>query len=145
VDFAIAAGMMVVLMFGYHTAPGWPLLLVPVWMLILFAMSTGIGLITAALSVSYRDVQYIVPVFMQMLLYASPVAYGASSIPKSIKPFYYLNPLSPVLEGFRWSLLNTKTGPDWHYVMYSAATAAVLMVMGAFGFKRMERRFADVV
>jgi lipopolysaccharide transport system permease protein len=104
----------------------------------------GIGLITSALTVSYRDVGYILPVFMQMLMYASPVAYGVSNVPAAIKPYYDANPLSPVLEGFRWSLLNTSQ-PRWPYVGYSAGVAVVLLVAGAFSFKRMERKFADVV
>jgi lipopolysaccharide transport system permease protein len=144
VDFGVAAVMMVVLMIGYHTAPGWPLLWVPLWMVLLLAMSMGIGLVTAALMVTYRDVAYILPVFMQMLLYASPVAYGVSSVPKSMLMFYYVNPVSPILEGFRWSLLGTSM-PDWRFVGYAAGVSVVLMVAGAFGFKRMERRFADVV
>src|ERR1035437_6427426 len=144
VDFAVAAAMMVVLMVGYHVVPGSGLLFLPLWMVILFAMSVGIGLITSALTVSYRDVGYILPVFMQMLMYASPVAYGVSNVPPSIKPFYYFNPISPVLEGFRWSLLNT-SAPQWPYVAYSAALATLVLLVGAFSFTRMERRFADVV
>lgn len=144
VDFAVALAMLAVMLVIYHITPSWPLIFLPLWMAILLAMSVGIGLITAALTVSYRDVQYILPVFMQMLMYASPVAYGVGSVPASIKPFYYLNPMSPALEGFRWSLLNTSQ-PNWNYVAYSAATALVLLLAGAFSFKRMERRFADVI
>jgi lipopolysaccharide transport system permease protein len=144
VDFGVAAAMMVVLMFAYHSVPGLGLLLLPLWIAILLAMSIGIGLITSALTVNYRDVSYILPVFMQMLMYASPVAYGVTSVPESIKPFYFVNPVSPVLEGFRWSLLNTSQ-PTWPYVGYSAAVSLFLLVAGAFSFKRMERKFADVV
>lgn len=144
VDSGIAAAMLVGLMFYYHTFPGIGILLLPVWIAILLAMSMGIGLITSALTVSYRDVGYILPVFLQMLMYASPVAYGVSNVPASIKPYYYANPLSPVLEGFRWSLLNT-SAPAWQPVVYAAALALVLLVLGAFSFKRMERKFADVV
>ena len=75
VDFAVAAAMMVVMMVMYHVHPTMSLLLLPVWMAVLLLLSLGIGLITAALTVSYRDVQYILPVAMQILLYASPIAY----------------------------------------------------------------------
>lgn len=144
VDSGIAAAMLVGLMFYYHTFPGLGILLLPVWIAILLAMSMGIGLITSALTVSYRDVGYILPVFLQMLMYASPVAYGVSNVPASIKPYYYANPLSPVLEGFRWSLLNT-SAPAWQPVAYAAALSLFLLAVGAFSFKRMERKFADVV
>ena len=83
VDFAVAAGMMTVLMLIYGVAPGWGLLLLPVLMGLLLMLALGIGLCTAALSVSYRDVQYIVPVFMQILLYASPIAYAVSAVPRA--------------------------------------------------------------
>lgn len=144
VDFGVAAVMMACLLVVYHVTPGLPMLLLPFWMAILLAMSMGVGLIFSALTVDYRDVGYILPVFMQMLVYASPVAYGVSSIPDSIKPFYAVNPVSPLLEGFRWSLLNTAQ-PNWLNVAYSAAVAVTLLVAGTFSFKRMERRFADVV
>ena len=146
VDFAVAAAMMVVLMFAFHWGPGViPLLLLPLWMAILIAMSVGIGLVTSALTVSYRDVQYILPVFLQIAMYASPVAYAVSAIHDPwVKIFYTMNPLTPVLEGFRWSLLNTAP-PTWPLVGYSAAIAVILLIAGAFSFKRMERRFADVV
>lgn len=144
VDSGIAAAMLVGLMFYYHTFPGLGILLLPVWIAILLAMSMGIGLITSALTVSYRDVGYILPVFLQMLMYASPVAYGVSNVPASIKPYYYANPLSPVLEGFRWSLLNT-SAPAWQPVAYAAGLSLFLLAVGAFSFKRMERKFADVV
>jgi lipopolysaccharide transport system permease protein len=153
-DFGVAAMMLVGLMIYFHmtgdasarlhTTPGWPMLLVPVWMALLLLMSMGIGLVTAGLTVTYRDVQYIMPVVLSLMMYASPVAYGASNVPESIKPFFYLNPMTPLLEGFRWSLLNTDA-PDWRYVGFSAAAALVVMAWGAFSFKRMERRFADVV
>jgi lipopolysaccharide transport system permease protein len=144
VDFGVGLVMLAAMLVFKHIVPGWPLLLLPLWIAILVGFSMGIGLISAALTVSYRDVQYILPVFLQMFMYASPVAYGISSVPPSIKPFYYLNPLSPALEGFRWSLLNTSQ-PQWAYVGYSTAVSIMLLLGGAFSFKRMERRFADVI
>ena len=77
VDFAVAAAMLVVLMFICHRVPSWPVLLLPIWMAILLMAALGVGLCTAALAVSYRDVQYILPVALQALLYASPVAYAS--------------------------------------------------------------------
>jgi lipopolysaccharide transport system permease protein len=118
---------------------------VPVWVALVAALALGAGLVAAALTVSYRDVQYILPVFTQMLLYASPVAYAASKVPGEWRWAYYLNPLAPLLEAFRWSLLGTPTPPPWGYVAYAAAVSAGALVWGAFAFKRMERRFADVI
>jgi lipopolysaccharide transport system permease protein len=148
IDFAVAMAMMVLMMAVAHRAPGWPLLLLPLWMLILLMTALGIGLCTAALAVSYRDVQYILPVFLQILLYASPIAYGLSKalskLSPAMQPLYLMNPLAGPLEAFRWSLLNT-TRPPMICLLYAAAVSVVLFLVGAFSFKRMERKFADVI
>jgi lipopolysaccharide transport system permease protein len=145
VDFGIAAVLMAGLLVSHRIAPGWGLLLLPIWVALIAALALGVGLVTAALTVSYRDVQYILPVFTQMLLYASPVAYPASEVPAEWRSAYFLNPLAPLLEGFRWSLFGTTTPPPWGSVGYAAAVAAGVLLWGAFAFKRMERRFADVI
>src|SRR5258708_16902868 len=107
VDFAVTAGLMSVLLLLYGVAPGWGLLLLPTWMALLLMLALGFGLGAAALAVSYRDVPYIIPVFLQMLLYASPIAYPLSAVPMPIRAVYLLNPLSVPLEGFHASLFHT--------------------------------------
>ena len=144
VDFSVAAGMMVVLLVAYRWPPPLALLLLPLWLLILAAVALGLGMWTAALSVSYRDVQYVLPVFTQILLYASPVPYGASAVPHRLLAVYYLNPLSAPLEAVRWSLLGTAPPPA-KWLAFSAAAAAVALGFGLVAFKRMERKFADVI
>jgi lipopolysaccharide transport system permease protein len=144
VDFAVAAGMMGVLLIAYRWTPPPALLLLPVWLAILAAIALGFGLWTAALSVSYRDVQYILPVVTQILLYASPVPYGASAVPKRLLAVYYLNPLSAPLEAVRWSLLGTAP-PPIKWLAYAAVLAAAVLAAGLVAFKRMERKFADVI
>lgn len=144
IDFAVAAGMMTVLMVAYHVVPGPRLLLLPVFAALLVGLSVSIGMITSALMVTYRDVQYIVPVFVQILLYASPVAYAVSAVPARLQTVYYLNPLSPMLDAFRWSLLGTGT-PNWSGLGYALVVTVGLLFAGAVSFRRMERRFADVI
>jgi lipopolysaccharide transport system permease protein len=144
VDFAVAAGLMVIMMIVYGVAPGWALLLTPIWLGLLLAIALGIGLCAAALTVSYRDVQYILPVFLQILLYASPVAYSVSAVPQNLRVFYYMNPLTGPLEALRSSILGRPL-PGWPMLAGAGAAAVVLMVMGMAGFKRMERKFADVI
>ena len=145
IDFAVAGAMLVVLMAIYRVPPAMSLLALPLWILLLLMLSAGIGLWTAALTVSYRDVQYILPVLMQVLLYVSPAGYLAYKVvPARYQPYYFLNPLAGVLEGMRWSLLNTPH-PQWRYVIYSAVISLALLLAGAFMFKRMERKFADVI
>lgn len=149
VDFAVAAGMLIVLMIIYHCPLGLPLLLLPIWMAVLLLLALGIGLCSAALSVSYRDVQYILPVFLQILLYASPVAYALSFVLKKLHhqwavTLYLANPLSSVLEAFRWSVLDV-TPPPPLALLYSVCFGLAMFLIGAYSFKRMERKFADVI
>lgn len=144
VDFACSAAVLAVLVAFNGIAPTWNLLLLPVWMAILLMLALGIGFITTSLAVFYRDVQFILPVFVQILFYASPVAYSVDLVPERFRVVYYLNPLSGVLDAFRWSVLGVgelRVGP----VFYSGIVSAVLLLVGAFSFKRMERRFSDMI
>jgi len=143
-DFAVALCMLVIIMAVTHVAPGIGLLLLPIWMFLLLLLSTGAGLFAASLMVSYRDIQYILPVVTQFLLYASPVAYTVSHISPRLQTLYLLNPISSLLEAFRWSLLNRGT---LHPVMigYAALFSVAVFFFGAYTFRLMERRFADVI
>ena len=144
IDFFVALGMMAVLMIAYHVYPGVGIVLLPVWLLLLIMLAMGFGLFAAALMVSYRDVQYILPVVTQFLLYASPIAYALSAVPARLRGVYMLNPLSGLLEAFRWSLLG-RGEVGLGYLSYSAVFSLLVFVSGSFAFKRMERRFADVI
>jgi len=144
VDFVVAMVMMVVLLALRGVMPGWELLLLPMWMALLLMLSLGVGLVAASLMVAYRDVAYVLPVVVQLLMFGSPVAYSAARVPEKWQMWYAMNPLSPLLEGFRWSLMG-EGGLRWYFAAYSAAMAVAAIVVGAFAFKRMERRFADVI
>ena len=144
IDFGVALVMGVVLMVTNHISPGPAIALLPVWFLLLLLMALGVGLICSALNVSYRDIGYIVPVAVQFLLFAAPVAYSVKSVPKSLHLFYALNPLTGLIEGFRWSVLNT-SAPHWGWVIYSVITSVGVFVIGAYAFKSLERKFADVI
>jgi lipopolysaccharide transport system permease protein len=144
VDFVVSCGMMALLMLCYRVAPGRAILLLPLWLLLLSAAGLGVGLWTTALSVSYRDVQYVLPVLVQCLLLSSPIPYGASAVPKKLLTFYYLNPLSAPLEACRWSLLGTAP-PPMKWIVYSASLSVAFLAFSLVAFKRMERKFADVI
>ena len=144
IDFGVALVMMAVLMIINHVVPTVAILLLPVWLLLVLLLALGVGLYLAALMVSYRDVQFVLPVMMNFLMYASPVAYSAALIPAKYTLIFQANPLTGLLEAFRWSLLGT-AAPAWSAVAYSALVAAIIFVLGAFSFKKMERKFADVI
>jgi len=144
IDFGVAFVVMIVLMLVNHVMPTLGILLLPVWLLLIVLLALGVGLYASALMVSYRDIQYVLPVVTQFLLYASPVAYSASLVPAKYRLIFEINPLTGLLEAFRWSLLGVGNFP-LAAVTYSAIITVVVLVAGAFSFKSMERKFADVI
>lgn len=102
--------MMAILMLVYRIAPGAGMLLLPLWLLLILMLAVGLGLFAAALMASYRDVQYVLPVVVNLLTLASPVGFAASTVlnrvPENLRPFYFLlNPMASLQEAFRWSML----------------------------------------
>ena len=144
-DFLVAVAVGVVLFFLSGQMAGWSLLAAPLWLLMLLLLASGLGLICAALAVSYRDVLHVLPVSLQFLLYGSPVGYTISVIPAGLpRTLYKLNPLAPLIEGFRVALLGTghiglRSG------IYACAVSVLVFLLGIIVFRRMERRFADVI
>jgi lipopolysaccharide transport system permease protein len=143
-DFAVASVMLVALMIWFAQPPFWGLVLLPVWMAMLLALAMAIGLTISALAVWYRDVIYVMPVILQIVLYASPVAYGVERVPEHLRFWYFLNPVSAPLQAFRWSILGVGELPMQELAI-SAGISAALLVFGVVNFKRMERRFADII
>lgn len=144
IDFAVALGMLGVLLVLFWKLPTVSVLLMPLLLLLMLMLALGIGFAATALAVSYRDIGYIVPVALQFLLYASPVAYALQEVPEQYRAIYLLNPLAPLLEAFRWSVLGVGE-VLWGYLAYAAAVSVLTFGLGAFVFKRMERKFADVI
>jgi len=115
-----------------------------VWFMLVVFLALGIGLIAGALMVRYRDIAYILPVAIQFLLFASPVAYTLASVPENTRWLYQLNPLTGLLEGMRWSLIGTERPSAW-VAFYATAFAVFTLATGIMIFSRMERQFADVI
>jgi lipopolysaccharide transport system permease protein len=145
VDLLVSLGLMAVLLVVYRIVPGWPVLLLPVWIALLLMMALGLGFMAAALCVLYRDVNYVLPMLIPFLLYASPVGYRVAHLPPQYQPLFYLvNPLASLIEGFRMSLIGGE-GPALIYVCWSATVAVIAFLTGAAVFRRMERLVADVI
>ena len=143
VDFAVSFGVLVVLMIWYGVMPGAAVWTLPVWVAVAALSALAIGLWLSALNVRYRDVRYTVPFLAQLWLLATPVAYPASIVPETWRPLVALNPMTGVVEGFRWALLGAP--PPGMTALISLAVVAVLLVGGLFYFRRTERGFADVI
>ena len=144
VDFALAFALLVAMMLFYGVRPGWQALWLPAFFLLAFVTALGVGLWLSALNVEYRDVRYLVPFLVQFWMYATPIAYPSSLLPEPWRTLYGLNPMAGVVEGFRWALLGAQTRPG-PLIAASALAALVVLVTGAFYFRRMEKTFADVV
>ncbi|MFB8230025.1 ABC transporter permease [Cellulosimicrobium sp. NPDC055967] len=143
-DFLVALVLAVVLLFVYGINPGWAVLLLPVWVLLILMIGTGVGLAAAAYMVKYRDVGYVLPWLVQILLYASPVAYALSSVPERLRWLFEINPVTWFLETFRWSLLGTELPPTWQIVALVVA-APLIFLAGTLVFQKNEREFADYI
>ncbi len=147
VDFMISAVFMMALMVWYRFVPASTIWLLPLFLILAFAASLGVGLWIAALMVEYRDFRVIVPFIVQFGLYLSPVGYFSSSVvaEKWWRPFYYLNPMAGVIDGFRWVILGGEHTLYLPGLAISTCIICVLLISGIWYFRRTERTFADVI
>jgi homopolymeric O-antigen transport system permease protein len=144
VDFVLAFVVLLLLIAFYRVTPTINILWTPLLLTLAFITSLGVGLWMSALNVKYRDVRYIVSFMIQIWLFATPVAYPSSLLSEPWRTVYGLNPMVGVVEGFRWALLGSNTAPG-PMVAASSAAALLILISGAFYFRRMEKSFADVV
>jgi lipopolysaccharide transport system permease protein len=147
-DFAIAFVVLLAMMIWYGVLPGLGILLLPGFVLLAVAAALGAALMLAAVNTVYRDIQHVVPFLVQLLMYMSPVLYSAQSVlknqPDAVKLIYFLNPMTGVIEGFRWALLGAPA-PSPGILACSILAVLLLLSTSLFYFKRTERQFADVV
>ncbi len=144
VDFGIAFTVLVGMMLFYGIVPTWKLLLLPLFLSLATITALGIGLWLSALNALYRDVRYATPFLVQLWLFASPVAYPASLMPDRWQWVYWLNPMTGVIEGFRWALTGQGQPP---HALFAVSVVAVFLVLigGLIYFRKMEGTIADVV
>ena len=148
VDFAVAFLVLVGLMIYYGIAPTWAVVWLPAFLLLALATALGVGMWLSALNVRYRDVNYLVPFLVQVWMYLTPVVYGTTLIPERFRFLLALNPMTGVVEGFRWALLGRRLaearapGP---LLAVSVGISLVILVSGAIFFRSTERTFADII
>lgn len=145
VDFGISFILMLGLFIWYGYAPGWQILLLPVFLLFAFIASMGAGLFVTALNVKYRDFRYIVPFIVQFGLYISPVGFNSNVIPEQWQYVYALNPMVGVIDGFRWCLLNGDQPINWASMTISLSVSFTMLWLGIYQFRKMEKSFADLI
>lgn len=144
INTGISFGVMVFLLLVYDIGFSLHLLLLPVWLLLAIVMAMGIGFALTAISALYRDVNYLTPVFIPLLLYLTPVAYSSSAVPPELRTAYLLNPIATIVDGFRWSLLGHAELSPWA-IVYTVVVAFGSMIAGLMVFARLEGKFADVI
>jgi lipopolysaccharide transport system permease protein len=144
VDFGISFLMFAAMMVYYHRRPGVTLLWLPAFLLLAVLTALGVGLWLSALNAIYRDVRYVLPFLVQFWMFASPVVYPASLMPAKWRWVYGLNPMTGVIEGFRWSLVG-RGDPPGHLILVSSGVVLLVLLSGAAYFQKMETTIADVV
>lgn len=144
VDFGIAFLILIAMLVYYHVTPTAAIWTLPLFLLLALITALGAALWLSAINVQYRDVNYVLPFLTQFWLFLTPVAYSAKVISEKWQVVYSLNPMAGVVNGFRWALLGTDTGPGLTMAI-SASIALVVLVSGLFYFRSMERTFADMI
>lgn len=142
VDFAISFVMFGFLLAWYHIVPTWHVVWFPVFLLMALLTALGVGLWLAALNALYRDVGQILPFLMQFWMFGSPVVYSSSMVPAKWRWLYGLNPMTGVIEGFRWSLAGHGQAPGRLFAV-SAAIVIAIFIGGLAFFQSMETEIAD--
>jgi lipopolysaccharide transport system permease protein len=144
VDFVLAFVVLLGMMLYYGLVPTLNVIWLPFLLILALVTSLGTGFWLSVMNVQFRDVRYTVPFLIQVWLFATPIAYPSSLLGEPWRTIYGLNPMVGVVEGFRWALLGAHTAPG-PVILVSSFAAVVLLVTGAFYFRRMETTFADVV
>ena len=144
IDFLWASILLVVMLVLYHAPLTINLLWLPVLLIVQIILTVGVVLLAAALNVAYRDVGQLIPLIVQIWMYASPVIYAVDSVPAQYQTLYYLNPMAGLIDGYRDVLLLGQP-PNAPGMLLAAAGALIACALGYLYFKRVESTFADII
>lgn len=151
VDFFVSLVIVFGIMFYYKMLPGLELFFLPAFLLLAIITALGCGLYIAALNVKYRDFRYVIPFIVQFGMYISPVLYSSNEIyasnrvPEIAKTLYALNPVVSVIDGFRWSLFGGQCPIEMNRFLLSLGVSLLMLMIGIYTFRKMEKDFADVI
>jgi lipopolysaccharide transport system permease protein len=143
VDLVIAMGVLLGLMLVYRQLPTWNIVFLPLLVLIMTMTAAGLGMVLTSLAIQYRDIKHAMTFIVQLLMYSAPVVYPTTLVPQGLQPYYALNPMVGVIEGFRAALLGTREMP-WPWIATGCLTSTIIFVFGLFQFRKQERVFSDV-
>ena len=145
VDFFIGFIILIGMMIYYGFTPTLATLWLPLLILLALITALGVGFWTSALMVRYRDMGYIMPFISNLWMYLTPVVYSSTMIPEKWRLIYFLNPMTGVVEGFRYALLGSARSGSVGMILLSAVIAIIILITGMFYFRRMEKQFADMI
>ena len=143
VDFIVVLILLFILLLAYKIPFHTQMLMIFPFILLTILAGTGFGIWVAALSIRYRDFGQIVPVILRIGMFISPIAYGASLVPEKFRWLYNMNPLTGIIEGFRWSLFNTPLDPVSVWV--SIIIIVIVLLSGIWYFFRLDQFIADII
>lgn len=142
-DFMVGFLVLVCLMAYFGVRPTGNALLLPLLIVLITLLALAVGMITSSLNVKYRDVGVLIPVLMQLWMYASPVVYPAGLVPGRWRYIYELNPMTGLIGGFRTAVLGGQI--NWMSLASATAFIFILLIIASIQFRRMEHEFADIV
>jgi lipopolysaccharide transport system permease protein len=146
IDFLITFVILLVMFIIYQYMPPGRIWLMPIFWVMAFFASFGPGLWLTAMNVKYRDFRYIIPFIVQFGLFISPVGYSSNQIPEKWHWLYALNPMTGVIDGFRWCIVADAPNPMLHYPFYiSLAVIIFFFWLSIYQFRKMEKNFADLI
>jgi lipopolysaccharide transport system permease protein len=145
VDFLVSFCLLIGMMIWYQLVPGWQIIFFPFFILMVAAFGLGLGMISATLNIKFRDFQQLIPFMLQLGIYLSPVGYLNQILPQRWEIIYSLNPMSGMINGFRWALAPNAITPYWPGIIYSAIISLVILGIGIKLFRAAEAGFADTI
>jgi lipopolysaccharide transport system permease protein len=144
VDFVIALSIVFVMLILYGLGVPWKAFALPAFAALTILTAISFGLWVSALNAIYRDVRYVVPFVVQVMLFLTPVFFPVTQLPENIRPLYFMNPMVGVVEGFRWALIDGYPAPEGLAAL-SAVITMLVLVGGLVYFRTAERTFSDVI
>ncbi|SFE48245.1 lipopolysaccharide transport system permease protein [Spirosoma endophyticum] len=147
IDFLVSLGLFIVLAIWYRFVPDWHLLLLPVFIILALLASFAFGLFFAAVNVRFRDIGQLIPFIVQVGFYVCPIAYSSRLVAEKgdvwWAPFYWLNPMVGIIDGFRWSLLGEKAFFNPQSLLLSVSIVGVSLALSLYFFRKRENTFVD--
>ena len=145
IDFFISFALLMVFLIANHFPISARYLILPLLVVITTLFSSGVGLLFGALMVVFRDTKNLLNFIMLIWMYLTPIMFPISIVPKEYQILFYLNPLTSLVEAYRWVFLGAETLPPFTYLLVSFVVASIIWFAGAIAFRSMENKIADVM